>query len=127
MRFLSRNIITVSLLGFLGLLGGLLNGLLGAGGGIVIVAGLRAIYKGKLSDARSVYVSAIAVMLPLSLVSVWRYAHAGLVPQAPFHALILPAIAGGATGALLLRHLTPHALSRLFAAVVLVSGIVLVL
>ena len=126
MRFFHRNLITVCLLALLGLLGGLLNGLLGAGGGIVIVAGLRAIYKKGLHDARSVYVSAIAVMLPLSLVSVWRYATAGLLPNAPFQALILPAIAGGASGALLLRHLTPRTLSRLFAAVVLVSGIVLV-
>ena len=127
MRFLHRNFLAVRLLWLLGLLGGLLNGLLGAGGGIILVAGLRAIYKGKLPDPRSVYVSAIAVMLPLSALSAWRYATAGHLPSAPLHALLLPALAGGATGALLLRRLAPRTLARLFAAVVLVSGVVLVI
>ena len=127
MRFLHRNFLTVCLLWLLGLLSGLLNGLLGAGGGIILVAGLRTIYKEKLPDPHSVYVSAIAVMLPLSALSAWRYAGAGHMPSAPLYTLLLPALAGGAAGALLLRRLTPRVLARLFAAVVLVSGVVLVI
>ena len=111
----------------IGLCAGFLNGLLGAGGGIVIVFGLRKLLKGRLKDERSIYPTAIAVMLPLSLLSVWQYARAGSLELTHLGWLILPAIAGGAVGALLLHRLSVKALSRIFAAVVLVSGLVLVL
>ncbi len=124
MRFFITKTLPVCLLG---LAAGFLNGLLGAGGGIVIVLGLSQIQKHTSGDPRSVYASAIAVMLPLSLVSVWRYAQMGHMDVAAMSALALPAIAGGAVGAWLLRRLSPRALARLFAALVLVSGIVLVI
>ena len=41
--------------------------------------------------------------------------------------LALPALLGGAVGALLLRRLSTRTLARLFSAVVLVSGVILVL
>lgn len=110
----------------IGLCAGLLNGLLGAGGGILIVFGLRKLLKGCLKEPRSIYPTAIAVMLPLSLLSVWQYARAGSLELARLGWLILPAIAGGAIGALLLRRLSVKVLSRLFAAVVLISGLMLV-
>ena len=111
----------------IGLCAGFLNGLLGAGGGIVIVFGLRKLLKGRLKDPRAIFPTAIAVMLPLSLLSAWQYARAGSLQLSYFGWLILPAIAGGVIGALLLRRLSVKALSRLFAAVVLISGLVLVL
>jgi uncharacterized membrane protein YfcA len=111
----------------IGLCAGFLNGLLGAGGGILIVFGLRKLLKGHLKDPRAIYPTAIAVMLPLSLLSVWQYARAGSLELSRLGALILPAIAGGVIGALVLRRLSAKTLSRIFAAVVLVSGLVLVL
>jgi uncharacterized membrane protein YfcA len=111
----------------IGLCAGFLNGLLGAGGGILIVFGLRKLLKGHLKDPRAIYPTAIAVMLPLSLLSVWQYARAGSLELSHLCWLILPAIAGGAIGALLLRRLSVKALSRIFAAVVFISGLVLVL
>lgn len=111
----------------IGLGAGFLNGLLGAGGGILIVFGLRKLLKRSLKDPRAIFPTAIAVMLPLSLLSAWQYARAGSLQLSYFGWLILPAIAGGVIGALLLRRLSVKALSRLFAAVVLISGLVLVL
>jgi uncharacterized membrane protein YfcA len=111
---------------FLGLGAGFLNGLLGAGGGILIVFGLGLLLRDKLDDPRSVFASAIAVMLPLSAISAFRYFQNGYTEEARLGFLLIPAIAGGALGAWLLRRLTPRALSHIFAAVVLVSGIVLV-
>ena len=111
----------------IGLGAGFLNGLLGAGGGILIVFGLRKLLKRNLKDPRAIFPTAIAVMLPLSLLSAWQYARAGSLQLSYFGWLILPAIAGGVIGALLLRRLSVKALSRLFAAVVLISGLVLVL
>ena len=111
----------------LGLGAGFINGLLGAGGGILIVFGLSRLLRGKIRDPRSVYASAIAVILPLSILSAIQYFRQGSLELITLSYLILPAIIGGAVGALLLRRLSPAALSRVFAAVVLLSGITLVL
>ena len=104
---------------------GLINGLLGAGGGILIVYGLNRFLK-KAEDPRSIYAAAIAVILPLSILSAVRYFRHGSLSLDSIYPLILPAVLGGAVGAMLLRRLSPAALARIFAAVVLVSGITMV-
>lgn len=109
-----------------GLLAGFINGLLGAGGGILIIYGLNKLLGSTLEDKRSVFATAIAVILPLSAVSAIQYFRQGSLDVTLLAWLILPAIAGGALGGWLLRRLSPAFLSRLFAGVVLVSGIVLV-
>lgn len=111
----------------LGLGAGFINGLLGAGGGILIVFGLSRLLRGKIRDPRSVYASAIAVILPLSILSAIQYFRQGSLEIHTLELLILPALLGGALGGLLLRRLSPAALSRIFAVVVLISGITLVL
>ncbi len=111
----------------LGLLAGFLNGLLGAAGGIAVVLGLRALYRNKPVDGHSFYATAIAVMLPLSILSAWRYARVGHLPEVSPWGLVLPAVLGGVLGALLLRRIEPQILKRIFAAVVLISGIILVM
>lgn len=111
----------------IGLLAGFLNGLLGAGGGIAVVMGLRALFGKKGADPRSFYATAIAVMLPLSALTVWQYATGGHLPSLSLWGIVLPAAAGGATGAFLLRHIAPQILNRIFAAIVVLSGIILVM
>jgi uncharacterized membrane protein YfcA len=110
----------------LGGVAGFLNGLLGAGGGILVVTGLGHLCP-DAPDPRSCYASAVAVMLPLSTLSLLRYARAGHLPPFPLLSLLLPAALGGALGALLLRRLSPHALARLFSVLVLTSGVLLVI
>ena len=97
-----------------------------AGGGILIIYGLQALLKSTSLDRRSIYATAIAVILPLSALSALQYLRQGTLDTELLTWLVLPAIAGGALGGLLLRHLSPKVLSRLFAAVVLLSGILLV-
>ena len=109
----------------LGAASGFLNGLLGAGGGILVVVGLRRFFA-NVPNQRTYFATAIAVMLPLSALSAFQYARAGHLPAHLPLWLILPAVAGGATGAILLRHLTPRLLNRIFSAVVLISGLLLV-
>ena len=109
----------------IGLLAGFLNGLLGAAGGIAVVVGLRALFRNKPVDGHSFYTTAIAVMLPLSCLSAWRYERGGHLPSVSLWGLILPAVLGGALGALLLKRIKPQILKRIFAAVVLISGIIL--
>ena len=109
-----------------GLAAGLLNGLLGAGGGILILFGLRRLC-GQGRAPRAAYVTAIAVILPLSLISALQYARLGSLDAGTVSSLLLPAVLGGLTGALLLRRLSPTVLGRIFAAAVLVSGVVMVI
>ena len=111
----------------LGVVAGLLNGLLGAGGGVALVLGLRRLQKDTPHDPRCVYVSALCVMLPVSLFTVFRYRNMGHLETVRIAQIALPAVAGGVLGAWLLRHLTPTTLSRLFSALVLVSGIIMLL
>lgn len=122
---MKRNFKAVLALPLLGLAAGFINGLLGAGGGIIVVMGLGALGGKAGANGNSIYATAIAVMLPLSALSAFRYHLAGHLPPISFWHLILPALLGGALGALLLRHIAPRTMRRIFAAVVLVSGIIL--
>ena len=109
----------------IGLAAGFVNGLLGAAGGIVVVMGLRALFQKKAANGHRFYATAIAVMLPLSALTAWQYARGGHLPQLSLFTLILPAALGGAVGAFLLRRIAPRIMSRIFAVVVLISGIIL--
>ena len=109
-----------------GILAGLLNGLLGAGGGILIVLALRRFCHANKCNPRAAFTGALAVMVPITAFSAWRYAHLGHIPTTDLPAILLPALLGGIVGAGLLPHLSMRFLSRLFAAAVLVSGVLLV-
>ncbi len=110
-----------------GLLAGFINGLLGAGGGILIVLGLRRCLDSERINERRFYTTALGVMLPLSAFSVWQYAKAGHLAPLSLGQFILPALIGGAAGALLLPHLKTALLNRIFAGMVLISGVLLVM
>ena len=114
---------------------GLLNGLLGAAGGILLVAALPRLERAaplhasactaeRPMDQRDVLATALAVMLPVSAVSGVFYYLGGIRPSPVLLAyLILPAAAGGLLGAGLLARIPAHALKRIFAAVVVIAGL----
>ena len=108
MKFL-KNPLTLLIIG--GICAGFVNGLLGAGGGILVVLGLRALYGKKKEGTHAVFASAIAVMLPLSAFSAWQYAQKGGLPPFSFLGLALPAALGGMAGALLLKKISPKLLT----------------
>ena len=112
-----------------GLGAGFINGLLGAAGGILLVTALPYLPTPSLlsvganpygqagADRRDLFASALAV-------SALRYRLAGVDPlPRSLLPLLLPAAAGGLLGAFLLERTSPRRLRRLFAAVILVSGI----
>jgi uncharacterized membrane protein YfcA len=110
----------------IGLGAGLLNGTLGTGGGVLIVLALRPLLREE-SLRRRVYPTALGVMLPLSALTLLRYWLSGSMTGAAPLPLFLAALAGGGLGALLLRRLSLPLLSRIFAAVVLLSGVLMVM
>lgn len=110
----------------LGFLAGLLNGLLGAGGGIILVRGADKVLPREYRDGRDVFANALAVMLPISAVSAIAYVLRGSVYELEFTKFILPAVIGGAGGGLLLAVIDTRLLRLIFSALVVWSGITMI-
>ncbi|MBQ8141521.1 MAG: sulfite exporter TauE/SafE family protein [Clostridia bacterium] len=110
-----------------GFLSGIANGLLGAGGGIIIVYGLNHALGEELEDKRDVFANALCVMLPVSAVSCILYAIKGNLVVSGIGLYAIPAILGGIVGGILLARIKPKALKRIFAALVIYSGIILII
>lgn len=107
----------------LGFFAGLLNGLLGAGGGIILVRGAGKILPLEFREERDVFANALCVMLPLSAVSAVAYALRGSVHGLEFLPFVLPAVIGGISGAMLLSVIDTRLLRLIFSALVVWSGI----
>jgi uncharacterized membrane protein YfcA len=116
-----------------GFFAGLLNGLLGAAGGILLVAALPTLPlptsllpHGLLGrwEKRDVLATALSVMLPVSAFSLLLYGMDGHLPYpAVLLSLLFPAALGGWLGARLLGRLSDRFIKKLFAAVVVVAGV----
>ena len=124
MAFYIKTLIPILLLGGAA---GFLNGLLGTGGGIPLVLGLHCLLGKRVVDSKRFFTTALAVMLPLSLYSLAKYRVSSPLSHDVFLFTALPAALGGIAGALLLSHLPASALGRIFATVVLISGILVVI
>ena len=114
-----------------GLLAGLCNGLLGAGGGIVVVLALSAALPDDEDSRQSLYANALCVMLPLSLLTLATYALRGDIPDgflgADYALLLLGAAIGGLLGALITDKLSSRVLKKIFAALTVLAGVLMVI
>ena len=108
-----------------GTLSGTVNGLLGAGGGVILLLGLRRTLRRRHVNTHRLFSTVTAVMLPLSALSAYRYYRLGALAAPLPASLLFPAILGGALGALLMRRMRARLLSRIFAGVTLLSGILM--
>ncbi len=109
-----------------GFFAGAVNGLLGAGGGIIIVIGVGKIFGSRMSDKNDAFATALCVMLPVSVLSCVIYALRGNMRLDGFGIFIIPALLGGAVGGLLLGKLSTKFIKKLFAGLVVISGILLI-
>lgn len=114
------------LLALCGLAAGLINGLLGAGSGILIAYALSALSPDLRQDNRDLLANTTAIILPLSLVSAVSYFRSGLLTaDTPLTRYLLPGILGGLVGAWLLDKLPQSTIRRLFGSIVLLSGMIM--
>ena len=103
-----------------GTLAGILNGLFGAGGGLVLVPLL--IGWAKLEEKQA-FATSVAIILPLSVASYLLFCTNGgdVWPQArPY---LLGGIVGGILSTTLFRHISTVWLHRLFGILILYGGI----
>ena len=109
------------LLGALG--AGFLSGLIGAGGGIILYFVLGALY-GKGTKENLIF-SSVSVMF-FCAVSLFFY-KGGSLDLREILKVSIPAAAGGSIGAFLLSKIPQKTAKKLFSAVVILSGIIMLL
>lgn len=103
---------------------GLLNGLFGAGGGMVLVPLL--VGWAKLEEKRA-FATSVAIMLPLSVLSYTLFCLRGGDVWAEALPYLLGGVAGGFLSTKLFRKISTVWLHRLFAALLLYGGVKAVL
>ena len=104
---------------FFGILIGLINGTIGAGGGLIAVPMLKS---GGLTQKES-HSSAIAVLLPVSIVSAITYLSAGHVSLSDATPFILPSVGGAIMGTVLLHKIPTRLLKKIFAGFMIYAGV----
>lgn len=108
------------LLAVLSFAGGVLNGLLGTGGGMILLFALgQLLSAGHSKDA---FVISSVGVLTFSAVSAILYGTGGSYDPAVLPRFSLAAILGGVVGALLFRRISVKWLRRLFALLTLYAG-----
>lgn len=103
-----------------GLFIGAVNGLFGAGGGMLAVPCLT--YIGSL-DEKSAHATAIALILPLCLVSSITYGVGASFENGVILPTVLGVTIGGILGACLLKKLSSNVVSFIFYALMLFAGL----
>ncbi len=103
---------------------GLINGLLGAGGGMVLVP-LLVGWCG-LEDKKA-FATAISIILPLSLTSIAVFAMRESLPLGEAWPYLLGGAIGGGLGGLLFKKMTANALHKLLGVVILWGGVQLLM
>lgn len=104
---------------------GFINGFFGGGGGMVAVPALTLILN---QEQKVSHATALAVILPVTLVSVIAYFISGKASLQPFKvtALSIAVTVGGVIGALILKKINNKALCKIFAVLMLIAGVKMV-
>lgn len=99
---------------------GAVTGFFGAGGGMLAVPALTFISR---LDEKRAHATAIAIILPLCLISTIVYAVGASFESGVILPTVLGVTAGGAIGALLLKKMSNGAISFVFYALMLFAGL----
>lgn len=99
---------------------GFVNGFLGSGGGMIAVPILE---KAKKLENKNAHATAIAVILPLSLISSIIYSFNFELDWLTIVLLSLTVTAGGILGSIFLKKLNGKVIRIIFASLMLIAGI----
>ncbi len=102
---------------------GVVNGMLGAGGGMVAVPLLK-----KLGlDQKSAHANAVAVILPITVLSAVLYLIKGYVDISQSFSFIPTGILGSLLGTVIIKKISPVWLKRIFGGFMVYAGVRLLL
>lgn len=107
-----------------GLVIGFLNGFFGGGGGMLLVPAVSLVLK---TSVKQSHATAIAVILPLSIVSAAVYLIKGIELTSAFTPVTGGVILGGIFGALLLKKLSGKVLSLMFYILMIIAGLKMII
>ena len=105
---------------FTGVLCGIFNGLLGAGGGVVAVLSLR---KFLGVETHKSHATAVAIMLPLTIVSAAIYLSGSQIDIKTAAWVTTGGVIGGLAGAKLLKKISANALHKIFGGIMIFAAI----
>ncbi len=108
-------------------LSGFCNAVIGAGGGILLSLAILKFARDEIPDRRDVYVNSQAAMIPGCALSCLIYSVNGSLNTVGFSVYAIPAAIGGVLGSLLLAKIKSIWISRLFAFLVIWSGVRMIL
>ncbi len=111
-------------LALFGFLAGLCNGLFGSGGGIVAVPVLEGVAH---LPTKKAHATAIALILPLTIVSIWRYSSFMSADFPTLVAICTGGIAGSFAGSLLMRRFSVNVIRKIFGVVIIVAALRMVI
>ena len=103
-----------------GFFAGLVNGLFGGGGGMIVVPSLRKFLGYKTNSAHA---TAIAIILPVSVLSGAFYTAFGHFEFQPVFFTAIGVTAGGIVGAFLLKKLRSKYVTLIFSVLMAAAGI----
>lgn len=109
--------------GALGVLIGLVNGMLGAGGGMLAVPLLKKVGL----EQKKAHANAVAIILPITLVSAALYIFKGYVSISDAIGYIPTGVLGALLGTIIIKKISPLWLKRIFGAFMLWAGVRLLL
>ena len=111
-------------LSFFGLATGFCNGLFGSGGGMIVVPCLE---KFQGLEARKAHATAIAVILPISIVSIFKYVTFSKLPYTVLLTVCAGGVLGSFIGAKLLKRFTGKTIRRIFGCFIIAAAVRMVI
>ena len=115
------------LCGITALAGGILNGLIGTGVGVIFTFLFSLIYaKDEKKEKKDVFASCLVATLPVCLISAFMYAKNDIGVLMHVKSFLPGAILGGLCGAKLLDIAKNSFLKKLFAGIIGISGIIMI-
>lgn len=109
-----------TMLYFIGFLAGVINGLLGSGGGVILVTSLVFLFE--LHDHKA-HATAISVILPLTIISSFIYIKAGISSIQITILVTLGSILGAYIGSRILNRLSINFIRKLFGVLMIITAI----
>jgi len=108
----------------MGFIAGIINGLCGSGGGTILVPSL--VFLSKVRDHHA-HATAIAVILPLTVISSFIYAKSGIIDMNITIKVTIGTVIGAYIGSKMLNKLPINILRKLFGIFMIIAAIRMVI